>query len=1342
LVNSFGPIPTAQAQEFRLPAPGVMVRLSLPFNPPILKGLKVHPDNPFRFEFILDKGSSAAPLKAEATKLIKYFLASLTIPEKDLWVNLSPYEKNRIIPQSFGLTEMGRDLLAEDYMLKQITASLIYPERETGKKFWKRVYEEAAKKFGTTNIPVNTFNKVWIVPEKAVVYENAKAGTAYIVESKLKVMLEQDYLSLSKHANVGVAEGRASRGQDPNISMLGCQIVREIIIPELTKEVNEGKNFAQLRQVYNSLILATWYKKKIKESILAEVYENKNKTAGVQYASTVIPGQAGIHYKNDVETIYRRYLQAFKKGVYNYIKEEFDPITQQVISRKYFSGGMNINPDHAMAVTGVMPKLEDFAQTGMDEVTVDLGVEGIHQDGALDFIRLDGGGDVSTRLDPRIFDQYKSMPFQVRNDEMGRLSISAIEHWDFINSDFNDLEKNIPLIQHIEMLLKEREKIVLVEWGCGQGAALIGLHEKLKELYGDDASRVALYGYANEYYPAWQKAPQGVHFILDTAERLKDHLLLQAGHVQLIFSNHGLETTLPYLGTVRRDLYGYSHDPQDEWVEDHLKDLGRLLDPQVGQIWIATGPSLKWWQAYYPVELRGFLTPPQAIAGSKSGVYFEPVRVLSDGSRTGEIRRVSNAAMAAPFIVKTQPLTAVGDILDQEVGINNAMIFTDKVMQRKNDAVMMEMNDADLLEALQELLVLVEQAEEPNRGNGYLLTVWMGEKLYRVWKKYPNAFYHSKMHEPKPGKYMFLTFPLKKAEIIQNLKRLINEKEARERDIGRPIYGQHATQGWIAGYHDKAMNVDQETEGYGITNAAMVGKNGSKDFAMTPGGQAKLGRGGRRHVRKTAEEKEARRQSLIERLEIVRNWARKYIEANGRNLKVSKEIVNDLVKQSGLSIGRVVQILSREFGLGFDTAIVPENTKIRALRSELFGLEQSGEDFLETPTALAQKYKLTLSPVLNAMKEYVINRSATYRNPGLLKLVEIAKRRNGQGVLYNKRQLAYFLEATPEAVSRILTRLEKQGMGIQTGVAVNGEDPIAIRDFIDYLIKRDNFDLPSKGALARQFHLNIKTIDRVLKELEEDDLIKNVRFLGMILKLARISKGWSIAHLAQELNITSQSVRNFESNIRIPSSPFVFDLLKKLEISTTEVKFFLKESRNYSIGLDQKLLDSNDSDHSERVYLTINTRGHFIRASSIFNALLEWNRREEILGRTRVYAALVSPIKRGYIKVYVNGELIPREFIDNWHVEEGDIITIGETANAGPNAAMNTLDKNTGGIDLRSDKALFVQNNGRGIKFYIDPAMLAQLQNAPGFTPVIINIQPMTDLRRFLGLPEAVQEHP
>jgi hypothetical protein len=57
LVNTFGPLPAiARADEFHLPVPGVMVHLSPEFNPPILKGIKVHTDNPFRFDFILDKG--------------------------------------------------------------------------------------------------------------------------------------------------------------------------------------------------------------------------------------------------------------------------------------------------------------------------------------------------------------------------------------------------------------------------------------------------------------------------------------------------------------------------------------------------------------------------------------------------------------------------------------------------------------------------------------------------------------------------------------------------------------------------------------------------------------------------------------------------------------------------------------------------------------------------------------------------------------------------------------------------------------------------------------------------------------------------------------------------------------------------------------------------------------------------------------------------------------------------------------------------------------------------------------------------------------------------------------
>ncbi len=113
-----------------MPKPGVMMRLSPEFTPAILKGIVIHPENAFKFDFIVYKGDkefTEGQKKQEYTKLIKYFLASLAVPDEDQWVNLSPYEKTRIIKEDFGKTEMGRDLLAQDYLLKQITASLIYP---------------------------------------------------------------------------------------------------------------------------------------------------------------------------------------------------------------------------------------------------------------------------------------------------------------------------------------------------------------------------------------------------------------------------------------------------------------------------------------------------------------------------------------------------------------------------------------------------------------------------------------------------------------------------------------------------------------------------------------------------------------------------------------------------------------------------------------------------------------------------------------------------------------------------------------------------------------------------------------------------------------------------------------------------------------------------------------------------------------------------------------------------------------------------------------------------------------------------------------------------------------
>ncbi len=62
-------------------------------------------------------------------------------------------------------------------------------------------------------------------------------------------------------------------------------------------------------------------------------------------------------------------------------------------------------------------------------------------------------------------------------------------------------------------------------------------------------------------------------------------------------------------------------------------------------------------------------------------------------------------------------------------------------------------------------------------------------------------------------------------------------------------------------------------------------------------------------------------------------------------------------------------------------------------------------------------------------------------------------------------------------------------------------------------------------------------------------------------------------------------------------------------------------------------------------------------------------------------------------------------------------------------------DAATGGIDL-TPLRMDLQTAGSGdeFTFNIDPVMLQKFQDAPGFSPVIINIQPVTDLKMFLGV--------
>jgi CheY-like chemotaxis protein len=353
----------------------------------MLKGIEADPAAPMKFDFYISS-EKTPDTKASARKLIRYFLTALAIPPDDMWVNLSPKERERVMPEALSRTGLGKVLLETDLVLKKTAAGLLHPDSATGKDFWNRVYQAVGKTGATADVPLDEFNKVWIVPDRAVVYEDGRR--ALVKEFHLKVMSENDHLiddtdTGSHHLPVRAGSPRpqsASMHTEQQSSslfwsqrsagQLVCDIFRETVLPVLEKEVNEGASFAELRQVFSAAVLAEWYRARLKSALLNRVYTGKNRVAG---------GLSGDD--NARERIWRQYFENSRKGLFNLIREEPEPVTGEMVPRKYFSGGIIVRmapeamsyhplPDAAQAGVFGQPMVRVRGQVGLIPVAGDM----------------------------------------------------------------------------------------------------------------------------------------------------------------------------------------------------------------------------------------------------------------------------------------------------------------------------------------------------------------------------------------------------------------------------------------------------------------------------------------------------------------------------------------------------------------------------------------------------------------------------------------------------------------------------------------------------------------------------------------------------------------------------------------------------------------------------------------------------------------------------------------------------------------------------------------------------------------------------------------------------------
>jgi len=305
--------------------PGNTISLQV-FKPVLMRNLYSLPDG--TFNFLLDLGDNPKIQQTALTnitgQLFTYFQIGLRLPDSTFWVNLRPDSQDKIIDPLLENTDLGKALLEADVQLKKDVASYTSPVNPIGKQYWEMIYKKAEAILGSGQISIPIVNRPWIVPDEIILGQNGSG--CHIYKASLKVMLESDYLKSSANYNF----------TDPRLKELNdysSELMRKLILPKLTKDINSLKKYSNLRQVYYSLIMSRWFKK------------NARSISGMNQ---------GIIENGDInkfrsqnswskQSYFQAYQKSFNNGEYS-IKESYGDKFRSYISGGFvFEGGKEID---------------------------------------------------------------------------------------------------------------------------------------------------------------------------------------------------------------------------------------------------------------------------------------------------------------------------------------------------------------------------------------------------------------------------------------------------------------------------------------------------------------------------------------------------------------------------------------------------------------------------------------------------------------------------------------------------------------------------------------------------------------------------------------------------------------------------------------------------------------------------------------------------------------------------------------------------------------------------------------------------------------------------------------
>jgi hypothetical protein len=189
----------------------------------------------------------------------------------------------------------------------------------------------------TKNVLFRPVTRHWIVPDGVDAYETD--NEIYIVNATLDIYSEPVY----EHSTYEIVNQNAlfvSRACKDDLSEAAKEYGRyvkeleeERILPLVVQGVNQGKNYSDLRCIYNSLALAQWYKNKYRysPSIFTDFIDSNDLTV-LESKSTW-----------NAEAIWRDYKKSFEEGEYQCWKNETYQEGNYIITetKLYSSGGVD-----------------------------------------------------------------------------------------------------------------------------------------------------------------------------------------------------------------------------------------------------------------------------------------------------------------------------------------------------------------------------------------------------------------------------------------------------------------------------------------------------------------------------------------------------------------------------------------------------------------------------------------------------------------------------------------------------------------------------------------------------------------------------------------------------------------------------------------------------------------------------------------------------------------------------------------------------------------------------------------------------------------------------------------